>query len=79
MMIFPFIALPLLAFVVIVVPLWLILHYRGKRHISSGLNEDELQQLHQLMQQTESLKQRVKTLEKILDDEAPNWRGYDGR
>lgn len=79
MMMFPFLVLPLMAFVVIVTPLWLILHYRSKRHTSTGFNEDQLQQLNELMQQAESLKTRVKTLEKILDDEAPNWRGYDDR
>ncbi|MCE0492646.1 envelope stress response membrane protein PspB [Vibrio salinus] len=78
-MMFPIIFVPLVIFVLIVAPLWLILHYRSKRYTSQGLNEDELQQLHQLIQHTESLKQRVKTLEKILDDEAPNWRGYDGK
>jgi len=76
MMTFTFVFLPLVIFMVIVAPLWLILHYRSKRKISRGLNDNELQQLHDLIKQAESLKQRVITLERILDEESPNWRGY---
>ncbi|RQW63726.1 envelope stress response membrane protein PspB [Vibrio viridaestus] len=78
-MTFSFVFLPLLAFIVFVAPLWLILHYRSKRKADSGLNEQDMGQLHELTRQAESLKQRIRTLEKILDDEAPNWREYNGR
>ncbi|TMO90876.1 envelope stress response membrane protein PspB, partial [Pseudoalteromonas sp. S3178] len=32
---------PLIIFMVIVAPLWLILHYRSKKQVSQGLSEHE--------------------------------------
>lgn len=69
---------PLVVFLIFVAPLWLILHYRSKRKVSSGLSSEELEQLKTLAERAESVQQRVKTLEKILDVEAPNWRRNHG-
>ncbi|MCG3728282.1 envelope stress response membrane protein PspB [Vibrio cincinnatiensis] len=70
-----FIAGPLVVFLIFVAPLWLLLHYRSKRKVDSGLSEEEYQQLQTLSEQAKGLQQRVETLEKILDKEAPTWRG----
>ncbi|HBV75840.1 MULTISPECIES: envelope stress response membrane protein PspB [Vibrio] len=69
---------PLVVFLIFVAPLWLLLHYRSKRKVSSGLSREELEQLKTLAERAESVQQRVKTLEKILDVEAPNWRRNHG-
>ncbi|WP_194089157.1 envelope stress response membrane protein PspB [Vibrio hibernica] len=69
-----FLATPLVVFMIFVAPLWLILHYRSKRKVSNGLSCEELEQLKQLATRAEAMQARVKTLEKILDSEAPNWR-----
>ncbi|MGO2508165.1 MAG: envelope stress response membrane protein PspB [Vibrio hibernica] len=69
-----FLATPLVVFMIFVAPLWLILHYRSKRKVSNGLSGEELEQLKQLATRAEAMQARVKTLEKILDSEAPNWR-----
>lgn len=69
---------PLVVFLIFVAPLWLLLHYRSKRKVSSGLSSEELEQLKTLAERAESVQQRVKTLEKILDVEAPNWRRNHG-
>lgn len=68
------IAGPLIAFLIFVAPLWLFLHYRSKKKSSSGLSDTDLQRLRQLSEQAESMQDRVKTLEKILDAESPSWR-----
>ena len=68
------IAGPLIVFLIFVAPLWLFLHYRRKKKSSNGLSETDLQRLHKLSAQAESMQDRVKTLEKILDAESPNWR-----
>ena len=51
------------------------MHYRSKKQVSQGLNEQELQELAALARKAEALGERVKTLESILDVEAPGWRG----
>ncbi|EKN8280343.1 envelope stress response membrane protein PspB [Vibrio cholerae] len=69
-----FIAVPLIVFCIFVAPLWLILHYRSKRKTGYGLSDEELQLLRTLSDKANRLQDRVETLERILDDETPNWR-----
>ncbi|MCE2595374.1 envelope stress response membrane protein PspB [Motilimonas cestriensis] len=69
-----FMVVPIIVFLVIVAPLWLILHYRSRKQLSEGLSTQETTQLNQLIERAEKLQQRVHTLESILDVEAPNWR-----
>lgn len=65
---------PVIIFMVIVAPIWLILHYRSKRQVGQGLTEEEFKQLNQLIAQAEKMNQRIETLEAILDTESPEWR-----
>lgn len=65
---------PIVIFMIFVAPIWLIMHYRSKRQLSQGLTESEIQTLHKLAHKAEMLGERVKTLESILDAEAPDWR-----
>lgn len=65
---------PILLFLLLVAPIWLILHYRSKRQVGQGLTEEEYRQLNQLGQQAEKMSERIRTLEAILDEESPDWR-----
>ncbi|MFD2166282.1 envelope stress response membrane protein PspB [Thalassotalea euphylliae] len=65
---------PLIIFMLIVAPIWLILHYRSKRQISQGLSEEEYTQLSELAELADKMSDRIKTLEAILDAESPDWR-----
>lgn len=65
---------PLKIFLFLVVPIWLVLHYRSKRQFQTGLTEQALQQLEQSLAQAEQLTVRVDTLERLLDQEVPEWR-----
>ncbi len=65
---------PVILFMAIVAPIWLVLHYRSKRQISQGLTEDEYQQLTELSDLADKMAARIKTLEAILDAETPEWR-----
>ncbi|MDN3609717.1 envelope stress response membrane protein PspB [Vibrio ostreicida] len=69
-----FIAGPLIVFLIFVAPLWLLLHYRSKKKTAGGLTEDDFQRLKDLSEKAEHMKKRVDTLERILDEETPNWR-----
>ncbi len=65
---------PLIIFMVIVAPIWLVLHYRSKRQVSQGLSEEEYIQLSDLSETADKMADRIKTLEAILDAETPDWR-----
>ena len=65
---------PLIIFMIIVAPIWLILHYRSKRQVSQGLSEEEYIQLSDLSEMADKMADRIKTLEAILDAETPDWR-----
>jgi phage shock protein B len=65
---------PFIIFMVIVAPLWLILHYRSKKQVSQGLSEHEHRQLLELASKAEKMADRVETLETLLDQESPGWR-----
>lgn len=65
---------PLIIFMVVVAPIWLILHYRSKGQVSQGLSEEEYIQLSELSETADKMADRIKTLEAILDADTPDWR-----
>lgn len=65
---------PIVVFLIIVAPLWLTLHYRSKRHVGQGLSGEDQEKLQALVIRAEQMQDRIVTLEKILDAEAPRWR-----
>jgi len=68
------IVVPVILFMVIVAPIWLVLHYRSKKQVSQGLSEEEYIQLSELSEMADKMSERIHTLEAILDAETPNWR-----
>ncbi|AOT09419.1 MULTISPECIES: envelope stress response membrane protein PspB [Pseudoalteromonas] len=65
---------PIIIFMIVVAPLWLILHYKSKKQVSQGLSEHEHRQLIELANKAEKMAERVETLEALLDQESPDWR-----
>ncbi|MCL1143918.1 envelope stress response membrane protein PspB [Shewanella gaetbuli] len=65
---------PIIIFMVVVAPIWLVLHYRSKRQVSQGLTEEEFTQLNELIHKADKMHHRIETLEAILDTESPEWR-----
>ncbi len=65
---------PVIIFMIIVAPIWLILHYRSKKQVSQGLSQEEYIQLSELSEIADNMADRIQTLEAILDAETPNWR-----
>lgn len=65
---------PIIVFMVVVAPIWLILHYRSKKQVNQGLSQEEYIQLSELSEAADSMAERIQTLESILDAETPNWR-----
>ena len=70
-------AVPVIIFLAIIVPLWITFHYitvwarmrSGKQ--TPGASDANLEQLRTT---AECLEQRLESIETILDHEAPNWR-----
>ncbi|WP_318409937.1 envelope stress response membrane protein PspB [Photobacterium leiognathi] len=69
-----FISVPLVVFMIVVAPLWLILHYRNKRQAGEGLSGEDQKKLETLVARAEDMQERIVTLERILDAEVPRWR-----
>lgn len=63
-----------LIFCVFFAPLWLILHYTCARRRGDGLTGEDEKILCDLSQIAKRMEGRVRTLETILDKQAPNWR-----
>ena len=66
---------PLIVFLVVVVPIWLFLHYRGKRPQAPTATPTEDSDSAGLWQQARRMEDRIATLERILDADHPTWRG----
>ncbi|MEM6709503.1 MAG: envelope stress response membrane protein PspB [Pseudomonadota bacterium] len=66
---------PTLAFVTIVAPIWIFMHYRSKQRSQSELSDAERAQLDELAGTALHMLERIETLEAILDKDTPGWRG----
>ena len=71
---FSYMYAPTILFMVIVAPLWIILHYKSQKKSGAGLSEHERQQLEELLVRLDKMADRVATLEEILDDRHGSWR-----
>ena len=67
-------AVPLIVFLSIVAPLWIIFHYITQWRSSKGLSREDEALLAELWTSAEKMEERIHTLERILDNEAPDWR-----
>lgn len=58
----------------VVAPVWIVFHYITKIKTSKGLTAEDEKMLSEVWESTNRMEDRIKTLERILDIEAPNWR-----
>jgi phage shock protein B len=61
-------------FLTVILPLWLLLHYITQWRKARGLSKDDERMLEELWETAIRMEDRVRTLEQILDSEAPDWR-----
>jgi len=66
--------IPILA-LTICFPLWIVFHYITKWKTSKGLSPEDERMLSEVWESTSKMEERIQTLERILDIEAPSWRG----
>ena len=55
-------------------PLWIVFHYVTKMKTAKGLSPEDEKMLSEVWESTNKMEERIKTLERILDIEAPHWR-----
>ena len=65
---------PMVLFMVIVAPTWIVMHYRSINRSSRSLNEEDREALDQMLATVDKLTERITSLESILDVDHPNWR-----
>jgi phage shock protein B len=58
----------------VVLPVWIVFHYITKMKTSKGLSAEDEKMLSEVWESTNRMEERIKTLERILDIEAPSWR-----
>jgi phage shock protein B len=66
-------AIPILL-IVVVIPLWLIFHYVTKWKQMKGFTPEDEASLGDLRTSADRLEDRLRTMERIMDDEVPDWR-----
>lgn len=71
---FEFLIVPTILFMVVVMPIWLVMHYKSKNRTGRGLNDDDQAVLDDLLRTLDSLADRMEALESILDERNPRWR-----
>ncbi len=61
-------------FITVVIPLWIIFHYITKIKTSKGLTAEDEKMLSEIWESAKKMEERINTLERILDLDAPEWR-----
>ena len=59
----------------VVAPIWLTFHYITRWRSTKALTGEDQQLLQELYQSASKMEDRIHHLERILDEEAPAWRG----
>jgi phage shock protein B len=70
--------IPIIAIVMGVGSGMLKMHYQHKEKMMHHMSGDQMAELEQMSKIADTLDQRVAILERILDDEVPNWREKNG-
>lgn len=65
---------PVIVFLVVVAPIWIIFHYRSASKTADGLSSGERGELEEMIDVANKMAERIEILEAILDVESPDWR-----
>jgi len=61
-------------FAVIVLPIWIIAHYATRWRTSKVITNADEQLLSELWETARKMEDRIRNLERILDEDSPHWR-----
>ncbi|MDJ0806383.1 MAG: envelope stress response membrane protein PspB [Gammaproteobacteria bacterium] len=65
---------PLIIFLMFVLPVWVVFHYLSKIKTAKGLSKDDEALMADLWEMANKMESRIESLETILDAEVPGWR-----
>lgn len=68
----------LILLMTVCIPLWIIFHYVTKWKMARGMRPEDERMLSEVWESANHMEDRIRTLERILDIEAPNWRQRHG-
>ena len=71
---FDFFHVPVILFLAVVAPIWIIAHYMTRWRTTKTLTDEDEKMLAELWELAPRLEDRIRNLERILDAEAPGWR-----
>ena len=71
---FEMLFVPMVLFMVIVAPTWIVMHYRSTNRSRSQLSESDRQSLEDMLVAVDQMADRIESLESILDADHPDWR-----
>ena len=75
---FEMLFVPMVLFMVIVAPTWIVMHYRSVNRSSSQLSEEDRQALEDLLVAVDQMAERIDSLESILEADHPDWPEASG-
>jgi phage shock protein B len=64
----------LVMFLIVVVPIWITAHYLTRWRTSKAIDSGDEKLLSDLWDSARRMEDRIRNLERILDEEAPDWR-----
>lgn len=65
----------LILFMTVIAPLWIIFHFITKNREMNRLKPEDEKLMSELWDNARRMEERIQTLERILETEAPGWRG----
>jgi phage shock protein B len=68
---------PMVLFMVLVAPVWIVMHYRSLNRSSRSLSIEDRAALDEMLATVDKLSERIVSLEAILDADHPEWRQGD--
>ncbi|MBF8269427.1 MAG: pspB [Gammaproteobacteria bacterium] len=71
---FTFLFVPMIIFLVVVAPVWIVMHYRHVNRSSQSLNEEDRENIDSMLATIDKLQDRIQALESLLDTDQPSWR-----
>ena len=69
-----FMFVPTILFLVIVAPMWIVMHYQSVKRSSRSLSTEDRESIEHMLETVDRLGDRIATLESLLDAEHTEWR-----
>ena len=76
---FEFMFVPTILFIVIVLPVWISMHYSSLKRSSRSLSKEDRETVDHMLETVDKMTDRITTLETLLDSDYPDWRQHQER